>query len=90
MAVIPFPQRTTPHGVGAAFCIGCDHEWEAISPVGTERLECPGCHAVKGIFKFEFAPNVGTQVRECNCGNQLFYLTPDGHLCPRCGTYQSY
>jgi hypothetical protein len=29
-------------------------------------------------------------IRECNCGNRLFYLTPDGHMCANCGIYQGY
>lgn len=90
MSVIAFPSKTEPHQVGSAFCIACDHEWEAVAPVGIEVLECPSCRCVKGRFKFECAPAVGLQVRQCNCGNQLFYLTPQGHMCPRCGTYQSY
>jgi exosome complex RNA-binding protein Csl4 len=24
------------------------------------------------------------------CGNQLFYIRPEGHMCPNCGIYQSY
>jgi hypothetical protein len=32
----------------------------------------------------------GTMVRTCDCGNQLFNITPDGHFCPNCGEYQSY
>ena len=77
-------------GQGAAFCLGCNHTWEATAPVGVTRFECPACHAVKGMWRFEFAPSPGQLVRECDCGNQLFYLTPEGHLCANCGTYQSY
>lgn len=92
MNVIPF-KRAEPeqqHGAGQAFCIGCCHEWAAVAPTGTTQLECPACHAHKGRWKFEFAPAEGQLVRECNCGNQLFYLTPDGHLCANCGIYQGY
>lgn len=78
------------HGHGEAFCLQCRHEWQAVAPVGTTQLECPECHTMKGLFRFPFAPSVGQMVRECNCGNQLFYLTPDGHMCANCGTYQSY
>jgi hypothetical protein len=78
------------HGSGDAFCIACKHEWLAVAPTGTTQLECPECQTMKGRFKFEYAPSVGQMVRECNCGNQYFYLTPDGHLCANCGIYQSY
>lgn len=92
--VIQLPVRhaddNTQHGTGMAFCIQCGYEWVAVAPTGTVDLECPECHTHKGKWKFEFAPAEGTMVRECNCGNRLFYLTTEGHLCANCGTYQSY
>jgi hypothetical protein len=33
---------------------------------------------------------VGDMVRECRCGNQLFYIKPEGHMCANCGTVQDY
>lgn len=41
-------------------------------------------------YKFAHAPSVGTSVRECDCGNRLFFITPEGHMCANCGTYQRY
>lgn len=92
MAVIPFnrPVPAVQHGAGQAFCLGCGHEWTAVVPTGTIQLECPSCKAHKGRWRFEFSPAEGQMVRECNCGNQLFYLTPDGHMCANCGIYQGY
>lgn len=87
--VIPFAKREQ-HGAGEAFCIACGHTWAATAPTGTVAMECPGCHAHKGRWKFEFFPSVGQMVRECQCGNQLFYLTTEGHLCANCGIYQRY
>lgn len=94
-AVIPFarrqpPETTEQHGAGEAFCIGCGHTWTAVAPTGTLAFECPQCRSTKGKWKFEFYPSEGQQVRECQCGNQLFYLTPEGHLCANCGIYQRY
>lgn len=80
----------TPHIAGEAFCQQCDHEWMAVVPAGTVRLECPNCKTEKGLLKFECRLPAGELVRECGCGNQLFYLTPQGHLCPNCGIYQQY
>ena len=77
-------------GSGEAFCIACGHEWAGVAPTGTTTLECPACHAHKGKWKFEFYPAEGQMIRVCNCGNRLFYLTPDGHLCANCGIYQRY
>lgn len=91
MAVLEFRrQEVEQHGVGAAFCIACDHVWQAVAPTGTTTLECPSCSAMKGKWKFEFYPSTGQMVRECGCGNQLFYLTHEGHLCANCGVYQRY
>jgi hypothetical protein len=95
MSVIPFKRpvpkdETEPHGSGEAFCIACSHTWQAVAPVGTVDLECPSCHCHKGKWKFEFYPSESQLVRVCDCGNQLFYLTPDGHLCANCGIYQGY
>lgn len=78
------------HAVGEAFCVACHHTWVAAAPTGTLALECPSCGAVKGHWKFEFQPAEGQLVRTCNCGNQLFYLTPEGHMCANCGIYQGY
>lgn len=89
--VIPFVRtETVQHGVGEAFCLSCDHSWVAVVETGTECFECPGCHRHTGRFKFEFAPTEGQLVRTCRCGNQLFYLTPDGHMCASCGLFQAY
>ena len=77
-------------GVGDAFCIQCGHSWIAIAPTGTTELECPSCKTMKGLFKFQFMPKEGTLIRVCNCGNMLFYLTPEGHMCANCGIYQQY
>jgi hypothetical protein len=84
------PEQTEQHGTGPAFCVGCGHTWTAVAPTGTTQLECPACKALKGHWKFEFYPSEGQMVRECNCGNQLFYLTTEGHLCANCGIYQRY
>lgn len=75
---------------GDAFCLQCGHHWVAVAPPGTVRLECPECHTEKGLFKFECVVPDGTAVWECGCGNQLFYLTPVGHLCANCGVYARY
>jgi hypothetical protein len=84
------PEPKEPHGSGEAFCMNCRHEWIAVVPVGITRFECPRCHSYKGMWKFEFMPEVGSLMRLYNCGNDLFRLTPDGHQCANCGVYQEY
>jgi hypothetical protein len=88
--VIPLFGKQEQHGEGKAFCLACDHTWHAVAPTGIESFECPACKRFTGHWKFEFYPAVDQSVRQCNCGNQLFYLTPDGHLCANCGVYQRY
>lgn len=85
------PFKREQHGYGDAFCLSCDHKWIAVAPTGTVSLECPNCKRMTGHFKFEFMPATGQLVRTCGeCENQLFYLTPDGHMCANCGMYQRY
>lgn len=79
-----------PHGTGEAFCLQCGAEWIAVVPAGTVNFECPQCHTEKGLMKLPYAPPSHVLVRQCNCGNQFFWITPEGHLCPNCGIYQSY
>lgn len=83
--------RPQQYGAGEAFCLACGHVWAAVVPTGTTAFECPACNRHTGHWKFEFYPGEQDQfVRQCNCGNQLFYLTPEGHLCANCGIYQRY
>lgn len=84
-----FPKKTQL-GSGDAFCIQCKHEWITITKIPTVWLECPSCHSMKGLLKFPFHVDEKQLYRECDCGNSLFYLTPEGHLCPNCGEYQTY
>lgn len=82
-----------PHMVGEAFCLGCGHTWHADRKVGPDsiRFPCPACSAFKGYFKFEARLPDSVLVATCQgCEGQLFYLTPDGHLCPNCGEYRRY
>jgi len=80
-----------PHATGEAFCMHCKYEWVATAPIGlNERFECPACTSHKGMFKYQFAPSDDDELYECNCGNQLFYITPEGHLCANCGIYNEY
>ena len=78
-----------PYLSGKAHCIQCDHTWIAVAPVGASFLECPECKTEKGAFIGACVPS-DVEVRECNCGNQLFFLTREGHMCAKCGTYPFY
>lgn len=92
--IITFPPRAPtpedsdydPHGAGLARCICCKHEWHATAPVGTLWFECPSCGIHKGTWKYPYYTPVGSLYLACACDNWLFVITPDGVLCPNCGT----
>ena len=90
--IIPLHKKDdTPRATGEAFCMHCKYEWVAVSPSGIhERFECPACASHKGMFKYQFAPSDDDELYECNCGNHLFYIMPEGHLCANCGIYNEY
>jgi phage FluMu protein Com len=70
------------HLSGDARCLCCGHEWVAAAPVGVTELECPECRTMKGVYIGMTAPEV---VFECTCGNQHFFIDPDGVMCAICG-----
>lgn len=71
-----------PHLEGPAFCGACHHEWQAAVPHGTTLLECPKCSRWWGALKHAIEPKESWR---CNCGEALFWLTPTGAMCRRCG-----
>jgi hypothetical protein len=74
-----------PHLEGPARCVRCKHEWRAVSPEGVlDGLQCPECKLFTGVRLGLIGPDA--QRWACNCGNELFYLTPTGApLCCNCG-----
>lgn len=89
--IVEFVKRDTAKWMqGPAICIGCGNRWQAVAPIGSVELECSECGTMKGIFEFPFAPADGDERWECGCGNQLFYITQNGHRCANCGKHQQY
>jgi len=84
--VEPEPEeQVDPHMSGRARCVGCGHGWEAVAPIGTTRLECPGCGTQRGAFVCTTEPAEGLRWK-CKCGNDLFSLHDKGApCCARCG-----
>ncbi len=70
------------HLTGTAYCTECNHEWVAVREVGTTNMEFPNCHGMFGVPKSECVPDT---FWECQCGNHLHYLTPEGAMCRMCG-----
>ena len=88
--VIEFKAKEEPHVHGEAFCLQCKYEWVGVAPVGTKQLECPKCETLKGLWKFPVNVEVGEFLINCQCGNDLFRISPEGYLCPNCGILQGF
>ena len=73
-----------PHVSGEARCLHCAREWMAVAPHAHEYLECPACHLMRGVFVYACYPSSGL-ILMCPCGNDLFFQTPSGLFCPKCG-----
>lgn len=71
-----------PHLSGEAICGACGHEWVLVAPVGGQHFDCPKCNRMWGAVKHAIEPETAWR---CNCGEQLFWLTPKGAMCRRCG-----
>lgn len=76
------------HTSGLVRCMECKHELVAVRPAPPEPwwMECPSCGLEKGrpVGPFE---KEGRAHWVCNCGNDLFHLTPEGCYCPHCGVW---
>ncbi len=80
-------EEQNPHVTGTCICLGCKHEWVAVSPAGTTEFECPSCTLLKGVHKYLCEPEDGI-VWQCKCGNDLFVITTKGNaMCPNCGNF---
>lgn len=73
------------HNTGKAFCLVCKKIWVAVAPTGVVWLQCPQCGAMKGLYKYSCLRDEARWV--CNCGNDLFHVTPNGYYCPNCGQW---
>jgi|GEM_PF-2168990 len=72
---------------GPARCLSCHHEWAVAAPRGCHaQLECPACGLLKGELIGAVVPEGDRQT--CACGNDIFFLTPDGAVCALCGLEQ--
>lgn len=86
-----------PHIEGPAHCLGCKHQWRAVLEAAPYRerlaagepwLECPGCHAMKGLLTYSCLRE--GEHWQCRCGCQLFSLHEKGPYCPSCGAWQDW
>ena len=80
--------ENTPHAQGPAICLGCNHKWVAVLPVGLIDMECPNCGLIKGVFKGLTLPS--KTLWSCVCGCPHFFLNEDySFYCCLCGLEQS-
>jgi len=79
------PEKTDPHLAGKAKCTACSHNWAAVAPVGTDRLECPNCQTLRGVWLSFCTGREGVALYTCRCGCDVFVLTPDELVCTACG-----
>jgi hypothetical protein len=50
--VLQFPNRVEPRAAHIAekcVCLACKHQWIAVTPLPVLSLECPECHALRGV-----------------------------------------
>lgn len=76
-----------PRLEGVAKCLACQHEWEAMVPIGSVWLICPKCKLERGRFIYHMMREE-YQHWSCTCGNDLFYITRDGEYCPNCAKWR--
>ncbi len=75
-----------PHTRGPAKCLGCEHTWQAVIPVGVDTVECPECHLEKGVRYGVVYP---TPFWECGCGSSYFCINDRLEpVCVLCGLAQ--
>ena len=81
------PSSEPTHIQGEARCARCNHCFEAKTPVGCVKMECPKCHAMEVTFIYPIDPPIA-EVWECGCGSDLFYIGRKAMYCSRCGLEQ--
>lgn len=87
--VIDIASRTTMME-GTGYCVGCHHSWPHRAPPGEGGFDCPACGAQTAVWRGICVPDPDTGlVWNCNCGNDMFFLTPTGPFCPGCGARQN-
>lgn len=79
-------RRRNPHLSGETLCLQCGAKGVAVAPVGVTWMECDECGTMKKVFKYMVARDGDEWV--CDCGSNLFKVTPNGIYCPNCGAWQ--
>jgi hypothetical protein len=96
--VVTLVKPAGPFLNGRAKCLICQHEWQAVVPVGTAWLECQKCGNAQGVMRGSVGGNPAEDEMEwtCNCGCDVFKIVAHkdgrfkGVLCMRCGAHQGF
>lgn len=72
-----------PHNSGEFLCLVCDYSFISVAPLDELWVECPQCLCERATHKFPI--DRAGYSWSCDCGNDLFRITPDGNYCPNCG-----
>ncbi len=81
-----YKEDSSPSSSGECKCLSCGNKWVGVTPIGVIWMECPSCGLIRGRFIHHHERDGSKWV--CNCGNDLFYITPKGCYCPNCGDWQ--
>jgi hypothetical protein len=85
----PPPDEDEPeYQDGTARCLACKHAWRARAPVGTWQFECPACGCHKGVWAGFVDGAEGDSYWRCNCGGDIYRISPKGIFCIICGSWQ--
>lgn len=82
--IISFEERwleRTEHTRGKVKCLNCKDEWNVIASVGACEFNCQKCNTMTGVYCTTISPET---VFECECGNDLYYIAPEGMFCAKC------
>lgn len=68
---------------GKALCLDCGYEFEGHRNFDHAFIQCPKCRLFRGKHIYPIVTD--TPHFTCNCGNDIFHITPTFFYCPACG-----
>jgi rubredoxin len=83
--ILPMQDHSpTGWATGKTVCLACESVGAAVIPAGhVHFMECEVCGCMKKVFRYPLSK--GDVTWECDCGNRLFEIVPQGIHCPMCG-----
>lgn len=81
-------EKRTPHAQGKTRCVVCEHESQAVAPLGVHWMECAQCHLLKSTWVNPFRR--GKLAWTCRCGCDVFGISERLIYCQHCGKEQEF